>query len=179
MTVIPTEDYGWYQDFKDEHMTTAISLRGDVPRAYDEQIGATFPASWAFPIGGVTMSVTPKRRVSLDIEGGDEGDGIYVRGNMSPGLADESVRVDFTDPYGYVQVADTTTDSSGSFGLFYSLGKARQANEELVSDREHLPPGHPGVFPVWGLYRVQAHTINSPNAAEAISNIITVDVPVP
>ncbi len=177
MTVIPTEDYGWYREFKEEGMTTDISLRGDLPRTYAQQTGLTGPASWAFPIGGVTMSVTPKLRASLDIEAGPEGDGIFVRGVLDPPLEDERVRVDFADSYGYVQVAEVTTEQNGVFDLFYSLGEAQRANEDLVNeDPAQLPPGHPGHFPVWGTYRVQAHTINSPNAAQASSNVVVVKV---
>ncbi|MDH3683706.1 MAG: hypothetical protein OEV40_27610, partial [Acidimicrobiia bacterium] len=180
LTIIPTEDYGWYREVNRDNLTTDISLQGDVPRVYQRPAGGTIPASWAFPIGGITMSVTPKQRVSLEIEAGQEGDGIYVRGTMSPGLRNERVRVDFTDPYGYLQVAETDTVQNGAFSLFYSLRDAQRANEELVSvDPVHLPPGHPGTFPVWGAYRVQAHTANSPNAAEASSNTVIVVVPEP
>ncbi len=179
MTVIPTEDYGWYQDFKREDMTTHISLRGDLPRTYDRQVGPTFPGSWAFPIGGITMSVTPKLRVSLDIKAGADGDGIHVRGIMHPAFAGERVRIDLTDQYGFAEdITDATTDQRGTFSLFFSMGEAQKQNEELVSsDPDHLPPSHPGRFPVWGPYRVQAHTINSPNAAQASSNIVIVAVP--
>jgi len=178
MTIIPTEDYGWYTEFRKIGMTTHIGLKGDIPRGYSKKVDpGTVPASWAFPIGGVTMSVTPKRKVSLDIQAEGERDTIYTTGKMEPAMANEKVRIDYTDQYGFRNSFEVLTDSNGNFSHRFALEKFAERNSRLVKeDPEHLPEKHTGTFPVWGDYRVQAHTINSPNAAQASSNVVKVTV---
>lgn len=176
MMIIPTEDYGWYTEFRKIGMTTDISLQGDVPRMYAEEVKpSTYPASWAFPIGGITMSVTPKRKVSIDIQGEGEGKTAYVTGNMEPSLNKERVRIDYTDQFGFRNSQVVLTDTNGQFSHRFSPEKVQQENAILVKqDPEHLPENHPGTFPVWGEYSIQAHTINSPNAAQVSSNVVKI-----
>ncbi|WP_372639228.1 hypothetical protein, partial [Fodinibius sp.] len=133
------------------------------------------PASWAFPIGGITMSVTPKRKVSIDIQGEGEGKTAYVTGNMEPSLNKERVRIDYTDQFGFRNSQVVLTDTNGQFSHRFSPEKVQQENAILVKqDPEHLPENHPGTFPVWGEYSIQAHTINSPNAAQVSSNVVKI-----
>lgn len=178
MTIVPTEDYFWYTEFRRTGMTTPISLRGDLPRGYDQKVAPdAYPASWAFPMGGVTMRVTPKRRVSLEIAAGAEGEGIWVRGSMTPAMDDQAVRITVTDRFGFRDVVTTATDATGEFTAMYVLDEAAKRNERLVSEEPmHLPPGHPGTFPLWGSYQVQAHTHAADDAAETQSNTVSVTV---
>lgn len=178
LTIIPTEDYFWYTEFRKTGMTTAISLRGDLPRGYEQKVAPeTYPASWAFPIGGVTMRVTPKRRVSLELTAEPEGEGIWVQGWMSPALADQEIRITITDTFGFQDVVTTMTDATGEFSTMYNLEEAAGRVEKLVTEEPmHLPPGHPGGFPVWGTYQVQAHTHAADDAAETESNTVSVTV---
>lgn len=178
LTIIPTEDYSWYQEFRETGMTTSISLRGDLPHSYEQKVAPdTYPASWAFPMGGVTMRVTPKRRVSLEITAESEGEGILIDGRMTPALEDQDVRITVTDRFGFRDVVTATTDSAGTFSTMYSPRKEAQGNEQLTEEEPmHLPPGHPGSFPVWGTYQVQAHTHAAADAAEAESNTVSVTV---
>ena len=178
LTIIPTEDYFWYTEFRETGMTTPISLRGDLPHGYEQKVAPdTYPASWAFPMGGVTMRVTPKRRVSLELTAEPEGEGIWVKGWMAPALENQEVRIIITDRFGFRDVVTTMTDATGEFSTMYSLEEAAKRNEILVNEEPmHLPPGHPGSFPVWGTYQVQAHTHAADDAAETQSNTVSVTV---
>ena len=115
------------------------------------------------------MNVTPKQRVKIDIKAGAEQYKVYVTGTMAPGLQNEVVRVDVTDPFGYRRCVNSTTSTGGSFSAHIDVSKPPVSIELL-------PVGHPNSFPVLGVYLVQARTINSPNAAQAESNSMALNI---
>ncbi len=169
LTIIPKNDYWWYKE-QWKILTRKINLLGRIPRSYRDKLeSGMFPASRMLPIGGVSLNVTPKQRVEIGIEANGEKYEVQVAGNMVPGLQNEAVRVDVTDPFGYRRCINCKTGTNGSFHGNIDVS-------QKLSSIDLLPAGHPNSFPVSGIYLVQARTINSPNAAQAKSNIVTVEL---
>ena len=166
--IVPDKDYWWYRDKSNQKLTTRIALMGKIPRSYADKVPpGVLPASRMMPIGGISVNVTPKQRVQMDLKAQGDAFEIHATGNLSPGLNDEKVRVDVTDPFGFMRCQNTSTGVGGAF-------TARIKVSEPPESEDFLPPGHPNSFPLKGSYMVQARTINSPNAAQAESNIVVV-----
>lgn len=168
-TIIPVQDYWWYREMSGKKLTTRIGLMGRIPKSYKDEVPpGVLPASRMLPIGGVSVNVTPKQRVQITIEASQD-KYVYVRGNMTPKLQNEIVRVDVVDPFGYLRCVNAITRIDGSFNIRIDVSKPPESTDLL-------PPGHPNSFPISGIYSVQARTINSPNAAQAESNIVPVKI---
>jgi M6 family metalloprotease-like protein len=148
-SAVPTLDYLLY--LRGEVPREArIRITGYIPRTYTE------PAisSHMVPIGGVMAVVRPKQRVNIRITAEPEGDdAIVVIGRLVPGLAGERVRVDLRRPDGELLATRVDTIGEGHFRAVLRL-------EDGLSGR----------------HRVVARTIDSPNAAEAESPPVFVDV---
>jgi hypothetical protein len=168
LVIIPNMDYGWYRDFYKGKMTVPISISGRIPHSYQNKIiPGNYPASLFNEIGGFTANITPKKIVKISIEAGIEKDCIVVQGGISEPKSGESILVCIEDKYGYKRSIYTRTNNYGKFILKYPLGK-----EKIKKD--DLPQGHPSIFPVYGIYKVQAKTINAPTIASTKSNIVYV-----
>lgn len=174
-TIVLDRDYWWYKQKSDQDLTARIKLSGRIPRYYrEEEPPGVVPASRMLPIGGLAVNVTPKQRVELKISAGaeqlgDKGQAVYLSGSMTPALKDEVVRVEVMDPFGLRRFAHVTTQPDGSFNTQIDVSKPPEFEDAL-------PPGHPQTFPLAGVHLALARTIQSPNAARAVSNLVTVDV---
>lgn len=162
-TVVPTEDYSWYGDVYGAEKTAPIRLDGAIAHHYSQQVSpGTVPPSWLEPIGGVTVSVTPKRTVDLELEVAErDGTTVVLTGTMTPAMDDQRVSVGVRGPRDGYQVAETTTDSGGGFSVRMDLAdpiEGRRGSE--VGD---FVPGN---------YRGQAFTISAADAASTESNLV-------
>jgi hypothetical protein len=167
--IILINDYWWYREKYAKNITAKINLLGRIPRSYREKIPPNvMPASRMLPIGGITVKVTPKQNVKIELKANGEHYKIHATGKIIPGLQSEVLRVDATDPYGYCRYKNCTTNSAGNFSAIIDV-------TEPATGNDILPPGHPHLYPIHGKYRVQARIINSPNAAQAESNIIFIN----
>jgi hypothetical protein len=103
-------------------------------------------------MGGIMAQVTPKRRIDIWLKEDKErstDNSIAVMGYIKPTMAKERLRVDLITPSGSPYALEATTDDQGGFFAIFRLIK-------LMS----------------GIYKAQAFTINSPNAAQAESNVV-------
>ncbi len=163
LVVIPTLDYG--RGFYKEIPQANIRVVGDIPRVYTEMIPpGIMPPSRMLAIGGVTYQVKPKQSVTIILEAGEKDNIITVEGQIIPAMEGEILRVDLIDPADRKRVAEVKTDGSGCFNAAFDL--------TIVPSLDISAPGQPKELPPLGVYQVQAFTINSPNAAQAESNII-------
>jgi hypothetical protein len=155
LLIIPLFDYTWYKDRRVPHAN--VRLEGDIPRTYLQEIlPAVLPGSRFFSIGGVTCQVTPKKAVDIKIEEDREQSKktiIAIRGVLSEQIADEIVRIDLTDPDGVLHIMEINTNVQGGFTAIFDISNVRTYS---------------------GVYKIRAFTINSPNAAQAESNIVYV-----
>ncbi len=91
---------------------------------------------------------------------------IAVAGLIRLAMTGELLRIDLFDPEGRQRVAQATTDDKGRFYAMFNL--TTKPSLEARPDRGARERPLPGV------YKVQAVIINSPNAAQAESNIVYV-----
>jgi hypothetical protein len=161
LTVVPTQDYSNYLDMHGDEPTAPIRLDGAVPHHYTEEVSpGTVPPSWLEPIGGVTMNVTPKRTVDLELEVANRGEQtVELTGTMTPAMDDQQVSVGLRDPHDGYRVAETTTDTGGEFTVLFDLADPLEGR--LGEDGEGFVPG---------MYRGQAFTASAANAAHTESN---------
>jgi M6 family metalloprotease-like protein len=171
LAVIPTFDYAAYATQERKVARRAdVRVRGGV--AYDYQIPLTggVPPTRIEPIGGITARVTPKRRVEVFIEafGDKEKEAIAVIGHLAPPVPNQRIRVDVTDPKQRLRIALATTDSSGAFRATFDLTEPPNITVSTAVG------GHEK--PVNGQYLCVASVLNSPDAAEATSNTVVVNI---
>jgi hypothetical protein len=166
LAVIPSLDYADYR--KQEVPHAFVRIAGHLPRSYDRETPpGVLPGSRMFPIGGITAQVTPKRRVDIHLEPDKEltkGNVMAFQGAIQPPLAGEKVRVDLIDPDERPRIVETSTDAQGRFKAQFDLG---------VKPSLDAKPKRPAKeTPLKGVYQAQAFVVNSPNAAQAESNIV-------
>lgn len=161
-----------------------VRISGWVEHGYSEPLPITdVPGSWFAPIGGVTARVHPKHHGSIKLAEDREGEKghISVRGDVSPGLKGQAIRVDLTDPEGRRTIQEVTTDDSGEFRAAFKIGQ----NEDGGALREGLGTSAAGLRrvrkservlrkPVHRVYEVQAHALNAQDIAPTHSNIVYV-----
>jgi hypothetical protein len=168
LTVIPMLDYSAYR--KQEVPRANVRLTGNYPRSYEREIlPGILPGSRMFCIGGITAEVTPKRAVDIHLEEDKERSkktAIAVAGLIKPAMAGELIRIDLFDPEERQRVGQATTDDQGRFYAIFDL--TTKPSLEAKPNREAKERPLPGV------YKAQAVIINSPNAAQAESNILYV-----
>jgi hypothetical protein len=168
LTVIPTLDYYAYR--KKEQLWAKVRVVGNIPRSYAKKIEpGVLPSSRMFTIGGITAQVTPKRRVEIKLtedKKRSQGSTVALTGQIKPGMGGEKVRVDLIDPDDKLRVKEVTTDSNGKFNALFNLMIAPSV------DANAKPEKRAKEKVVSGVYKAQAFTINSPNAAQADSNIV-------
>lgn len=160
LVVIPILDFQHYQEHckeRGEEKRAArkanVKLTGYIPRSYQDKVPpGTLPGSRMLAIGGIMAQVTPKRRIEIWLKQDPErstGNSIAVMGSIKPAMTKERLRVDLIEPSGSPYALEASTDDQGRFFAIFSLIK-----------------------PINGVYRAQAFTINSPNAAQAESNVV-------
>ena len=168
LTIIPTRDYPWYRDRKLPY--ASVRLEGYIPRQYKEEIHpGVFHASRMFSIGGITAQVTPKRSVEVKLYEDKEDENethVALKGVIAPAMKDEKLRVDLIDPNNRLRALETKTDTQGGFCVVFDL-----TTEPSVDAK---PRSRTKEKPLPGIYKGQAFVVNSPNAAQAESNIIYV-----
>jgi hypothetical protein len=169
LTIVPTLDYPDYS--KKEIQRANVRLVGDIPRNYTKEIlPGVLPGSRMFAIGGITAQVTPKRRVDINIkedpESAKKDSIIAINGSISPGLSNQRLRVDLTDPLDRTRAVEVKTSTQGTFSAKFDLKRMPSLDsKQQKTEREKQ---------VSGVYIAQAFIINSPNAAEAESNILQI-----
>lgn len=159
LVTIPTLDYQYYQDSCKEKGVARkadVRLTGYIPRSYQEKVPpGTLPGSRMLAMGGITAQVTPKRKVDIRLQEDKDhsvSNKVALMGYLRPAMAGERIRVDLQDPSDNLLVLEVSTDVQGRFFAIFGLKKFTN-----------------------GVYRGQAFTINSPNAAQAESNIVYVE----
>jgi hypothetical protein len=161
ITVIPT---GTYSSYKEGSVRNGnIRLVWSMPLLYSDEM--LLPA-----MGGITAQVTPKQQVRLTLSGDPANSNdttIALTGSLTPALAGETVRVDLIDPKGKRRVKDVTTNAYGRFQVRFDLTQAPSLDAN--------PTPEPNDGPYNGVYQAQAFVINSPNAAQATSNVVTIN----
>jgi hypothetical protein len=171
LAVIPTFDYAAYATQERKVARRAdVRVRGGV--AYDYQIPLTggVPPTRIEPIGGITARVTPKRRVEVFIEAFSdrEKEAIVVVGHLAPPVANQRIRVDVTDPKQRLRVALAMTDSSGAFRATFDLTQPPNVTVFAAAGAHEKP--------LTGQYLCVASVLNSPDAAEATSNTVVINI---
>lgn len=126
-----------------------IRVVGYMPQTYQRHDRVS---SHMQPTGGVRATVRPKQRVDIELAADPSDDRIAVTGAVSRMGAGESVRIEVDQPSGERKVVATTTGTDGRFsGVVSTSGEA-------------------------GRYRIVARTFNSPNAADARSRPVVVEM---
>jgi hypothetical protein len=170
LTLIPTLDY---IEYRRKQLTLAkVRVTADVPRSYTQEIApGVLPGSRMLAIGGITAQVAPKQRVEVrlweDKVLSRREKAIALTGVITPAMAGEKLRVDLIDPNERQRVQEVTTDSQGRFQAIFRMGEFTSEVTAQVSQEQME-------YQVQGVYKAQAFVINSPQAAEAESNIVYV-----
>ena len=189
LVVIPRLDYSAYlsagEKPDNQEMRTKrradVRLVGFVPREYtDEKTAGQMVGSRMFHIGGILARVTPKQHSTIELSEDQEYKENHpflgVIGRVSPAQANEKVSVYLTGPDSKQWVLDVTTDTQGVLRAVFDL-TTKPTLDTLkwqLSDR-HAPTAPSNeIKPLSGIYKAQAFLTNSPNAAEAESNIVSI-----
>jgi hypothetical protein len=166
LTVIPIHDYKWYQRRNIPYGN--VRVEGNIPRSYKEEtLPGVFPPSRMLPIGGITAKVIPKQSVEVKLKEDlrrSTDTTIALIGTLSPAMARQILRIDIVDPEDRLRVLESKTDSKGHFAGTFDL--------TIKPSLEAHPNTEDIERPLEGIYKAQALVINSPNAAEAKSNIV-------
>lgn len=168
LTVFPTMDYFSYR--KHEIFRADVRVDGFVPRSYRQEFKPGInPGSVLRAIGGLTARVTPKRRVQIRLQQDKEQQGertIGLSGSLKPAMANEVVRVELRDPDDRLRIVERVTDTLGRFKATFDLRRKPNLDVTAKPERNDRPVG--------GRYTARAFTVNSPNAAQAASNLVTI-----
>jgi hypothetical protein len=189
MVVIPRLDYSIYEqagrDGEDKEFPTLrradVRVVGYLPREYKNEITASqLVGSRMFHIGGIMARVTPKEHARVELSEDDsykpDQPLLGVTGQVHPNQAGEKVSVFLTSPDGEQWVLERITSKQGRFLAVFDLTKKPTLDTlEWQQDAEGQPREPSGeIEPLPGVYQVQAFLVNSPNAAEAESNIVKI-----
>ncbi len=156
LTVIPIRDYYQYQ--KTSIRYADIRVRGWITKVYTEEIApGVLPHPRLMPIGGLSLRVIPKKKVTLSIEKSQQVTDprfIALSGEILPAMENESITVELEGPFGKVHTRTVWTDTAGRYLAQFSFPRAA------------------GGMPPAGIYVAKALIINSPHAAQAQSGVI-------
>lgn len=171
LAVIPTMDYAIYAGKERQVARRAdVRVRGGVAYDYTVALTGGVPPTRIEPIGGITARVTPKRRAVIRLEAkfDDANESILCIGGIGPQLANQRIRVDLTDPAQRLRVALATTDGTGAFRATFDLTQPPNVTTHIAVGKIEKP--------MHGQYLAVASIINSPDAAEATSNTVPVNL---
>ncbi len=189
MVIIPRLDYAVYesmdqkpdsQDIRTKR-EAAIRVVGFIPREYTAEltVGQSV-GSRMFHIGGILAKVRPKRHSEIDIredkEYPEDHPYIGIVGTVQPAKANEKATVFLTAPDGNQWALEAKTDAQSHFRTVFDLTKKPTLNTLPWQKGDRNMPDVPSkeIEPLPGVYKVQAFLINSPNAAEAESNVLNI-----
>jgi hypothetical protein len=189
MVVIPRLDYSFYENAdkysdKQEYRTKRradIRIVGFVPREYtSEMTDGRLVGSRMFHIGGILTRVTPKLHSNIELSEDKEYKPEYpflgVVGRIIPAQANEKASVFLTSPDSRQWVLEVTTDSQGMFRAVFDLTTKPTLDTLKWQSNTRPIPVKPAdeIKPTPGIYKAQAFLVNSPNAAEAESNVVSI-----
>jgi len=189
MVVIPRLDYSIYEKAdkysdKQEIRTKRradVRVVGFVPREYNsEMTEGQLVGSRMFHIGGILACVTPKLHSNIELSEDKEFKSKYpflaVAGRILPAQAKEKVSVFLTAPNGDQWILEVTTDSGGMFRAVFDLTTRSTLDTLKWQSSDRHTPDRPAeeIKPMTGIYKAQAFLVNSPNAAEAESNVVSI-----
>ena len=156
LTIIPTRDYYEYQ--KTDIRYADIRVRGWITKVYTEKIApGVLPHPRLRPIGGLSLRVTPKKKVILSIRKSQKVTDprfIALAGEIIPAMENESITIELEGPSGGIHTLTVRTDAAGRYSAQFSF------------------PCAAGGMPPSGVYVAKALIINSPHAAQAQSGMI-------
>ena len=134
-----------------------------------------------FHIGGIMARVTPKLHskieLSEDREYKPDHPFLGVVGQVTPARVNEKLSVFLTAPDGNQWVLEMKTDSGGMIRAVFDLSVRPTLNTlKWQSDKRQVPvePANE-IKPMSGVYKAQAFLVNSPNLAEAESNVVSIN----
>jgi M6 family metalloprotease-like protein len=173
LTIIPLVDINQYKERKIPFRTAPIQLRGHVPHPYSEALPITdVPAATHRTIGGITASVTPKRRGDIKAEPDSScKTGLGVRGNVSPGLTGQAVTVTVKTVGGTRFSVETKTGPGGRFAVCIDPRAAATTEQEPWDAKQN---GAIAKFD--GLYELVCETFDAADIAYAKSKPIYIDL---
>jgi len=162
LTIVPFMDIAYYRK-EARHRSSAIQVRGHVPRAYSEKVDGTgMPASTHRIIGGITANVTPKHRAEIRGEADKEcKTGIGVRGAVRPAMADQRITINVLPVGGERFSIETKTGPGGSFRACIDPRRATQGKRE--------PWDGKAAGKIRGLFEVVCETADAADLAYARS----------
>jgi hypothetical protein len=174
LTIIPLVDINQYKERKIPFRTAPIQLRGHLPHEYTEALPITdVPAATHRTIGGITASVTPKRRGEIKAEPDSScKSGLGVRGNVTPGLAGQAVTVTVRPVGGTSFSVETKTGPGGRFAVCIDprASATTTAQEPWEAKQKET------VARFGGLYEIVCETFDATDIAYARSKPIYVDL---
>jgi len=189
MVVIPKLDYSIYENSekysnKQEQRTKRqadVRVAGFVPREYKNELTAgQIVGSRMFHIGGILAKVRPKLHsgieLSEDREYKQDNPFLGVIGKIAPARSGEKISAFLTAPDGSQWVLEVTSDATGTVRAVFDLTTKPTLNTLRWQNTDrHIPLKPAGeIKPASGIYKAQAFIVNSPNAAEAQSNIVNI-----
>jgi len=189
MVVIPRLDYYIYENAekypdKQEIRTRRradVRVVGFVPREYtNEMTAGRLVGSRMFHIGGILASVIPKQHSNIELSEDKEYKTDYpflgLIGGIVPVRANEKVSVFLTAPDNSQWVLEVKTDVLGKFRAVFDLTIKPSLDTLKWQSNDRQMPVKPGneIKPMPGIYKGQAFLVNSPNAAEAQSNVVNI-----
>ncbi len=159
-----------------------VRVVGYVPREYRAEMTAgQLVGSRMSHIGGILARVTPKRHGSIELsadkEYPPENPFLGVIGHVSPARAGEKASIFVTGPDSRQWVLERLTDGAGTFRAVFDLStKPSLDTPKWPTDNNGAPLKPAGKYkPPSGIYKAQAFLVNSPNASEAESNVVSIE----
>ena len=155
---------------------------GFTPREYaNEMTDGQMVGSRMFHIGGILASVTPKLHSNIELGEDKEyskADNPFlgVIGRIFPAQSGEKTSVYLTSPDGRQWVLNAVTDAQGAFRSVFDLTTEPTLETLKWQSVGRGIPTWPAnqIKPLPGKYSAQAFLDNSPNAAEAGSNVVNI-----
>lgn len=189
MVVIPRLDYDTYvaaecEGYNEARTKRQASVRmvGFVPREYDNELTVGQPVgSRMFHIGGILANVRPKKHSDIKLSENKEYDSndlfAGVTGRVLPPQANERVTVYITAPNNGQWALEVTTGVQGNFQAVFDLTTKPTLNKlPWQVNNGHIPDAPSKEIELAsGTYKAQAFIVNSPNSAEAESNVVNIE----
>ena len=172
LTIVPFKDIGYYLEMR-KQLQCALEVAGRIPRCYGEEVAASgVPAHTHWGIGGITVSVNPKLKGSIEID--KEKDlpvEIAIRGAVQPPRSGQQVRVCIKPASGGARYGLTMTGAQGRFSYRHSPGTVDQKARKPWNGARTSGATAEGK----DVYVVQAEIFHAADLADAKSNRLYFD----